>query len=224
MFIGHYAPAFAIKAARPDVPLWHLFVAVQLVDFAWAGLVLAGIEKARITPRFLEASMLDLYHMPYTHALPSTILWAIGAALLYGLLVKNKTKGVAIAIGVAVLSHWVTDLLVHSKDLELWWGGPKLGFGLWASLPISQLLELGLFLGAVWLYFKSSQPKPSPKRWIGVAIVAFFVVIQLYSLVPPPKLPTIQIFAIQALFAFSLFSVLAWVLERGRELNQPSRL
>ena len=44
MFVGHYGPAFAIRAARPEVPLWVLFVAAQLVDIAWALLVLGGVE------------------------------------------------------------------------------------------------------------------------------------------------------------------------------------
>ena len=32
MFVGHYGPSFAIKALRPAIPLWLLFIAVQLVD------------------------------------------------------------------------------------------------------------------------------------------------------------------------------------------------
>ena len=50
MFIGHYGPSFACKAWKPVVPLWVLFVAVQLVDIVWAVLVLLGIEKVRIVP------------------------------------------------------------------------------------------------------------------------------------------------------------------------------
>jgi ankyrin repeat protein len=35
MFVGHYGPSFAIKALRPAIPLWLLFIAVQLVDVAF---------------------------------------------------------------------------------------------------------------------------------------------------------------------------------------------
>jgi hypothetical protein len=45
MFIGHYGPSFAIKAIRPAIPLWLLFIAVQFVDVVWAVLVLLGIER-----------------------------------------------------------------------------------------------------------------------------------------------------------------------------------
>ena len=46
MFIGHYGPSFAIKSLRPTIPLWLLFIAVQVVDVAWAVLVLLGVEKS----------------------------------------------------------------------------------------------------------------------------------------------------------------------------------
>ena len=50
MFVGHYGPSFAIRAVRPEIPLWVLFIAAQLVDIAWATLVLAGIEKYASCP------------------------------------------------------------------------------------------------------------------------------------------------------------------------------
>jgi hypothetical protein len=80
MFVGHYGPAFAIKAIRPSIPLWLLFVAVQLVDVGWALLVLLGIEKVRIVPGMTASNPLDLYYMPYTHSLAAAALWA-GAAI-----------------------------------------------------------------------------------------------------------------------------------------------
>ncbi len=50
MFIGHFAPAL-LAATRKDAPsLPVLFVAAQLVDWAFFGLLIAGVEKARITP------------------------------------------------------------------------------------------------------------------------------------------------------------------------------
>lgn len=36
MFVGHYGPSFAFKAPDARIPLWLLFIAVQLVDIAWA--------------------------------------------------------------------------------------------------------------------------------------------------------------------------------------------
>lgn len=64
MFVGHYSAAFALKASQPRVPLWAMFLAVQAVDIAWALLVMAGIEKARVVPGFTAAFPVDLYYMP----------------------------------------------------------------------------------------------------------------------------------------------------------------
>jgi len=36
VFVGHYGPSFAIRAVRREIPLWLLFVAVQLLDFGWS--------------------------------------------------------------------------------------------------------------------------------------------------------------------------------------------
>ena len=50
MFVGHYGVAFAVRSERNQIPLWVLFVAVQLLDFLWAPFVLLGIEKVRMVP------------------------------------------------------------------------------------------------------------------------------------------------------------------------------
>jgi hypothetical protein len=48
MFVGHYGLSFAAKRMNPHVPLWVLFIAVQLLDVFWAPFILAGIEKVRL--------------------------------------------------------------------------------------------------------------------------------------------------------------------------------
>ena len=45
MFVGHYGPSFAIKSVRREMPLWLLFVAVQLLDFGWSTLVTEAIHR-----------------------------------------------------------------------------------------------------------------------------------------------------------------------------------
>jgi hypothetical protein len=50
MFVGHYGPSFAGKAFNKSIPLWVLFLSVQLLDAFWSILVLLGIEKVRIVP------------------------------------------------------------------------------------------------------------------------------------------------------------------------------
>jgi hypothetical protein len=64
------------------MPLWLLFIAVQLVDVAWAVLVLLGVEKARIVPGITASNPLDLYYMPYTHSLVAAGLWSVATGAL----------------------------------------------------------------------------------------------------------------------------------------------
>src|SRR6266566_2637901 len=131
MFVGHYGPSFAIKALRPAIPLWLLFVAVQLVDVAWAILVLLGVEKARIVPGITASNPLDLYYMPYTHSLAAALLWSLGALVCYRLAVSTSSKISALVVAAAVFSHWVLDFLVHRPDLPLYDNTAKVGLGLW---------------------------------------------------------------------------------------------
>ncbi len=106
MFVGHYGASFAAKALRPAIPLWVLFVAVQLVDVGWAVLVLLGIEKVRIVPGITASNPFDLYYMPYTHSLVAVILWSVAAGVLVRALPGIKTWSAASMVGVAV-THWV---------------------------------------------------------------------------------------------------------------------
>jgi hypothetical protein len=50
LFVGHYGVSFVAKSHRQEIPLWLLFIAVQLIDVFWAIFVLFEIEKVRIVP------------------------------------------------------------------------------------------------------------------------------------------------------------------------------
>jgi hypothetical protein len=216
MFIGHYSAAFAARAVKPKIPLWQLFVAVQLVDFAWAVFVLAGIEKVRIVPGFMEGSQLDLYHMPYTHSLVGAVVWAVAAGALYAGVRKNGSKVMAgLIIAMAVFSHWLLDLIVHAPDLAMP-DGEKVGFGLWQSLLWSQVLEVGLVIAAFLLYLRVTKPTGTFGRifpWIGLFLL---LAIQAYSHLPAEEVPTSSSFAVLALVAYAALAVIAWLIDRGR--------
>jgi hypothetical protein len=59
MFVGHYGPAYAANVAKRSIPLWVVFIAVQLVDVGWAIFVLLGVEKVRIVPGITATNPLD---------------------------------------------------------------------------------------------------------------------------------------------------------------------
>ena len=159
MFVGHYAVSFYLKSREPRIPLWVLIIAVQLVDVIWAVLVLAGIEELLLVPGITRASPLDLVYVPYTHSLLAVLGWSL---LATGLWYRMKRPGVgqggaALLVGLAVLSHWIGDLLVHRPDLPIYDNSAKVGFGLWNYPAISFPLEIGLLAWAMWAWYRASR-------------------------------------------------------------------
>ena len=141
MFVGHYGPSFAIKSIRGSIPLWALFIAVQLLDVGWSVLVFLGVEKVRIVPGITASNPLDLYYMPYTHSLVAAVVWAIAAIMLSRFLLGIRDWSASIWIGAAVFSHWVLDFLVHRRDLPLYDDAAKVGLGIWNYPIIALSLE-----------------------------------------------------------------------------------
>src|SRR5207245_1559590 len=62
MFVGHYGVSFAAKSTDRTIPVWVLFLAVQLLDVVWSLFVLLGVEKVRIVPGITASNPLDLYY------------------------------------------------------------------------------------------------------------------------------------------------------------------
>src|SRR5205823_6358437 len=104
---------------------------VQLLDFGWDAFVLFGIEHVRITPGITASNPLDLYDMPLTHSLLAALAWSgLAAAVTYAAMQRDPRA--AMVVGLAVLSHWLLDLIVHRPDLTL--AGEStahVGLGLW---------------------------------------------------------------------------------------------
>lgn len=217
MFIGHYAPAI-LGASTGRIKLWQAFVGAQLVDYGWSVLNLMGVEKTRIVDGFTQASALDLYHMPYTHSLGMSILWALVGALLFALIFKKQARAGALIFGLVVLSHWFMDLIVHVPDLPLWFGGEKYGFGLWKNRNLSFALELILFLGAMVWYLKNSAPKGrAGKIWPSI-FIGFMVLLQIFGNYGPPP-PSVKEMNISALFIYTVFALGAWGLDKTRQFK-----
>jgi hypothetical protein len=156
MFIGHWMPALVV-AAKPRAPgIATLFIAAQLVDWAFFGLLLLGVEHMRFSPGISAMNPMDLYHMPYTHSLLGSVGFAAAMAGAVWLMSRDATM--ALLAGAVVVSHWLLDLVVHVPDLTLWGSPPKLGFGLWNYPWIEMPLELGLIGVALWLYARARRP------------------------------------------------------------------
>ena len=148
MFVGHYSVAFAVKSDENKIPLWVLFVAVQLLDFLWALFVLLGIEKVRLVPGITATNALDLYYMPYTHSLVGAVVWSGLAALVYKSVLGAKApRAAALVVALAVFSHWILDLIVHRPDLAIYDDTLKVGLGLWNYRGLEFGLEIAILAG-----------------------------------------------------------------------------
>jgi hypothetical protein len=214
MFVGHYGISFAAKKAEPAIPLWVLFIAVQLLDVLWAPFVLLGIEKVRIVPGFTASNPLDLYYMPYTHSLLAAIGWSVVAFLAYRLAVRSASPRAAAIVGLAVFSHWVLDFLVHGPDLPLYDNAAKVGLGLWNLPAVAFGLEALLLFGAMWLYLRQG----AARRTALLVFGAIMLGIQAYVFFgPPPVSPNAA--AATALLSYAVFAVVIRALERRRDLS-----
>lgn len=184
MFAGHYAAAIAAKAAEPKAPLWTLAAGCQLVDIAWGVFIATGVERAESDPS-LPGSTLILSYMPWTHSLPAAILWSVAAGLLAALPLRLSAR-VAVLIGAVVFSHWILDLVVHRPDLELFPGGPKLGFGLWNFPVPEEAVEIGLIAVAA-VFWAASRRRLGQAAWPAALFIAFLVAMQIVAMFVPTQ-------------------------------------
>lgn len=215
MLVGHYGPALAGKAIARSVPLWVLFLAVQLVDVAWSVFVANGIERVRIVPGFTDANALDLYDMPLTHSLPGVLAWSLAAGLIYAVWARQQKRLGGLVVGLAVFSHWLLDLLVHVPDLPLWPGGPEVGLGLWNHYPLAVALEAAMLLGGFFIYLRVTEAKGLVGRiwpWVFLLLLGAAEIANHHG--PLPDDPAA--FGYAAAASFLVFTALAAICDLTR--------
>ena len=96
----------------------------------------------------MAANSLDFVYYPFSHSLLMTIIWGFLVGGAYFLL-RHYGRGAWI-MGALVVSHWFLDLPMHRADLPLWPGAssPKVGWGLWDSIPVTYVGTVGVHPGA----------------------------------------------------------------------------
>lgn len=214
MFIGHFAPAF-VAATHKDAPsLPVLMIAAQFVDWLFFAFLLTGWEAMRVTPGISAMNPMDLYHMPYTHSLLGSALFAVAFGALV-LLATRRTMAAVLAVAV-VLSHWFLDLLVHIPDLTLTGDPPKLGLGLWNFPYVEMPLELALTFGALWLYARALKPGALPLA----VLAAVMLLLQAINWFGPVE-PEVTIgTSLLAFFAYGVLTLASWWVARSEARKQ----
>jgi hypothetical protein len=219
MFVGHVALSLAAKRATPRTSLAVLVAAAQFADLLWPILLLLGVEHVRIAPGDTAFTPLDFVSYPWSHSLLLLIGWGLVFALACRAAV-NRGRAFGIIAGL-VVSHWILDAVTHRPDLPLYpGGGPKIGLGLWNSVPTTLVLELAMFGAGLWIYLQTTRALDAAGRWGLAVLVGLLLLAYIANLfVVPPSVPAL---AMTAIIGAALIIVLTWWADRHRASRQVS--
>jgi membrane-bound metal-dependent hydrolase YbcI (DUF457 family) len=200
MFVGHLAVALAAKRAAPRVNLGWLMAGVTALDLIWPVFLLIGIERVRIVQGATAFTPLVLEHYPWSHSLVMAVIWGLVLAAL------GRWRGLAasgVLLVTLVVSHWILDFVSHAPDLPLWPGqSPRLGLGLWDSIPLTFGVEGALWLTGIVMYLRtgaSRRPTAALAFWSLVAVTTLMWATSPWS--PPPPNPR----------ALAWFALIGWI-------------
>jgi hypothetical protein len=206
MFLGHFALAMAAKRVAPKASLGMLVLSAQFADCLWPLLLLLGAEQVRIAPGITKVTPLDFVSYPISHSLVTQLAWGFLLGTIYFL--WRKDFRTAAIVGALLPTHWLLDYFSHRPDMPLYPGGPKVGLGMWNSLPLTFVVEFGLFAAGVLLYLKATRSKGgwSFGFW---SLVLFLAVMYPASLFGPPP-PSVRVLALSALALWLTIPWAAW--------------
>lgn len=213
MFVGHYAVGFGLKKHRSDIPLWLLFLSVQLVDILAFALVLMGIEGIKYNPSPNPFLRTVIDYVPYSHSLLSNVILAV---LVLAVFWKVKGRAWGVTLSVAVLSHWFLDVLVHLPNMPLVHNSYKLGLGLWKFSWVAFMLELGVFIFVGFLFLRGHTRKKSTAVMIGLLSLGF-----VGMFLAPEKEATAVAASVMSLTLYAVFTTMAVLCDRKVRNQEP---
>ncbi|MFL6673263.1 MAG: hypothetical protein ACJ8LG_08235 [Massilia sp.] len=172
--INHAATALLLKKRWPDLPIIPALISVQLIEFFWVFLNLAGIEITTTEPAVHALNDIHLAYMPYSHSIASVCLVAAMCWLLLDKVAHRVNWAVPIAVG--VVSHIVLDVLVHAPDIEIIprFFPMKIGSGLY-NVPALALVVETLYGVFCWRVFGGSRALLLSIVGLNLAALPFYV-------------------------------------------------
>ena len=150
--INHAATGLIIKKTYPDVPMAAILVSVQLIEILWVVLNFSGVERTTTENSVKSVSDVHLEHMPFSHSIASTIVFAAGAWIIIALGFKAVDVGTAVALGIC--SHLVLDLISHARDIVIapFLAGRRFGLGLYEEPAAAFVFETIYGIFCWWIY------------------------------------------------------------------------
>jgi len=217
MFIGHYAVGLASKKLAPNASLGALIAAPILLDLLWPIFLLLHWERVSIEPSSNPFLRLAFDSYPISHGLVAVIGWATLFASLYFGFARYALGAVVIWIG--VVSHWLLDYIVHRPDLPLYAGSRLVGLGLWNHRVATIVIEVTMFIFAIWIYQKQTRARDGIGAYGFWAFIIFLLLAYAGAAFGPAP-PSVKAIAIGTLFSWLLIPW-AWWFDRHRELREP---
>jgi membrane-bound metal-dependent hydrolase YbcI (DUF457 family) len=214
LFIGHFAVGFASKRLAPQTSLGTLIAAVVLLDLLWPVFVLLGWEQVRIEPGNTAFTPLNFISYPWSHSLVAAIGWATLFALFYYAFKRYRAGAILIWLG--VVSHWLLDFISHGPDMPLYPGGPRVGLGLWNSVPATVVVEVMMYAVGVWIYMRVTRAKDGIGKWGIVAFVVGLAALYVLNLLSPLP-PGVKVMVTAAIPLTWLSVLWAWWADKHRE-------
>jgi hypothetical protein len=209
MFLGHFAWAYGAKRLAPRTSLGTLFAAAQLPDLLWPVLVLAGVEHVTIVPGETAFTPLRFDSYPVSHSLLAVAAWgALFGALHYW---RRRRPLDAPVLALLAVSHWVLDFVSHGPDVPLWPGGPRLGLGLWDSVPATLVVELLMFAAGLSIAWTAARPRDRLGRSGFAALALLLLLVYAAAAFGPPPPTVVAIGVAGVAGGIVLLSLAAWV-------------
>ena len=118
----------------------------------------------------------------------------------FALAALARSRGVgtpaALLIVLLVMSHWLLDYVTHAPDMPLWpgTGSPRIGLGLWNSVPGTIAVEGTMWIAGIAIYLRGCRPTGP------VGAVAFWSFVLVTTLMwvsgpwspPPPSVTALE--------------------------------
>jgi hypothetical protein len=128
-----------------------------------------------------------------------------------------RNNSVALVVALAVMSHWLLDLVVHTPDLPLLSDSSlKLGLGLWNSAVATYALEAILLSAGLWLYLRSTTATSKIGKYGMGIFVILLMLINVMNIFGPLQGDSKVALAVTALTAYLLFAAAAFWLDTKR--------
>lgn len=193
MLAGHVGVALGLGRIERRPGIGMLLFGSLLLDLVLWTLVLSGAETVTVPSDYAHQHYL-IFDFPYSHGLLSACFWSLlGAAAVYLCAGKGRSgrARMAIVMAIAVLSHWILDVIVHVRGLPIVGDNSvKVGLALWSKMPLELILEGLMIVAGLWLLLGSRMLRRG--QAVGLSIFSLLILVLTVAggtIAPAPPSP-----------------------------------